>query len=112
MHMRYCMQCGTAMRDDAPYCTECGSRQAMPTDSTHTDNGIKDSGSFAWFLVGFFIPFVGFILWLAWMGVKPKCSKMAGYGVLTLVLLVLIVFALLLSGVGSPDSGTVSILFP
>ncbi len=107
------MQCGATMRDDALYCPKCGSRQAMSSDSTHKGNEIKDSGSFVWFLVGFFIPFVGFILWLAWMGVKPKCSKMVGYGVLTLILLflVLFAFALLLSGTRSPDSGSVSILF-
>lgn len=90
------MQCGASMRDDAPYCSECGSRQSMAARTTRDESRINDSGSFAWFVVGFFFPLIGIILWLAWMGVKPKCSRMAGYGVLAVFLLGLAVFAILL----------------
>lgn len=48
---------------------------------------VNDSGSIGWAFLGFFIPLVGFILWLAWMDTKPKCSRMSGLGVLSFVVL-------------------------
>lgn len=46
------------------------------------NNKSEDSGSAGWGVLGFFIPIVGFILWLVWKDDKPKCSKAAGIGCL------------------------------
>lgn len=42
----------------------------------------QDKGSFGWAVLGFFIPIVGLILWLAWKGTRPNDAKKAGKGAL------------------------------
>ena len=51
---------------------------------------VTDSGSFGWAVLGFLIPLVGLVLFLAWKNTKPKCAKMAGIGALVSVILGLI----------------------
>ena len=45
-----------------------------------------DTGNWGWFVLSFFIPPLGFVLWLAWTGVKPLCSARCGWGCLAGVL--------------------------
>ncbi|MBQ7700998.1 MAG: zinc ribbon domain-containing protein [Candidatus Methanomethylophilaceae archaeon] len=77
--MAYCRQCGRQIADDCTFCPDCGARQR---ELVYV-NQVYDSGSIGWFILGFFFPLIGFILWLAWLSTKPKCSKMAGLGALT-----------------------------
>ncbi|GAA6323436.1 hypothetical protein F350042L8_05340 [Fusobacterium ulcerans] len=49
-----------------------------------------DRGGFAWGFLGFFIPIVGFILWLVWRDEKPKTAKSLGIGALVGVIIVFI----------------------
>lgn len=51
----------------------------------------RDRGGFWWGLLGFVIPLVGLVLFLAWQDTKPRCSRAAGTGALINVLLVIIV---------------------
>ena len=51
-------------------------------------------------VLGFFIPLVGFILWLAWMDNKPKCSRMAGIGVLCFIVAIVVFMASLMIMLG------------
>lgn len=82
--MAFCRNCGMEIGEGTIYCPGCGANQnGMPTADYRP---VNDSGSIGWAILGFFIPLVGFILWLAWMGVKPKCSKMAGLGVLVFII--------------------------
>ena len=46
-----------------------------------------DRGGFAWGFLGFFIPLVGFILWLVWRDEKPKTAKSLGIGALVGVII-------------------------
>lgn len=46
-----------------------------------------DRGGFAWGFLGFFIPIVGFILWLVWRDEKPKTAKAVGIGALVSVII-------------------------
>lgn len=62
-------------------------------------NPANDSGSIGWFLLGFFIPIVGIILYFVWRKSKPKCARMAGIGGLTGMLFNLI--TLLVTGLGT-----------
>lgn len=59
----------------------------------------EDSGSAGWGVLGFFIPIVGFILWLVWKDSKPKSSMAAGIGCLVSICLsvvsTIIVYAVL-----------------
>lgn len=71
----------------------------------NTQNDVKkteDSGSAGWGVLGFFIPIVGFILWLVWKDDKPKCSKAAGIGCLVSVCLsvaTVILYVVLIVGI-------------
>ena len=46
-----------------------------------------DRGGFAWGFLVFFIPIVGFILWLVWRDEKPKTAKSLGIGALVGVII-------------------------
>lgn len=46
-------------------------------------NNNQDTGSLGWWFLGFFIPFVGVILFIVYLGSKPKTAKMAGWGALS-----------------------------
>ena len=46
-----------------------------------------DRGGFAWGFLGFFIPIVGFILWLVWRDEKPKTAKSLGIAALVGVII-------------------------
>ncbi|MBE6528437.1 MAG: zinc ribbon domain-containing protein [Thermoplasmata archaeon] len=74
-------------------CPNCGvQQQPIRYESNKND----DSGSIGWFILGFFFPLIGFILWLVWMKDKPKCSKMAGLGALTPIILFAVLFVLII----------------
>lgn len=74
----YCRNCGSKIDDNSAYCTRCGARI---DDIVHPND--SDEGSSVWFAVlGFFIPIVGFILFLVYEGKKPKRAKAAGKGAL------------------------------
>ena len=47
-----------------------------------TENSKEDKGGFWWSCLGFFVPMVGFILWLVWRDEKPKTAKVLGIGAL------------------------------
>lgn len=80
-----------------------GSYQVPPTQQRETPQvqyvvqqapakpPVEDSGSFGWAVLGFFIPLVGFILWLVWKDEKPQSAKMSGIGALVGILFSLIV---------------------
>lgn len=86
--MAYCRKCGAVIDDQAAFCPNCGVQQ----NEIVTTNKIHDSGSIGWAILAFLIPPVGFILWLAWMDVKPRCSRMCGRGLLTLIALIVLSF--------------------
>ena len=107
----FCRRCGKEMPDGATYCPSCGEPQSgSPTaqQPNYQQSMVYDSGSFGWAILGFLIPIVGLILWLAWMDVKPKSGKMAGLGALTavifsIVLWIVIIAIILILG---PDTTT------
>lgn len=111
--MAYCRKCGTQIDDEAVFCPNCGVQQQA---IKYEKSGSYDSGSAGWFILGFFFPLVGFILWLVWMNDKPKSAKMAGLGALTpiilaVVLVVLIFVLAFFSALLSPsDSNTEEII--
>lgn len=59
---------------------------------------VEEKGNAGWAVLGFFIPLVGFILWLVWRESKPADSKMAGIGcligVVASVIITIVSFAL------------------
>ena len=73
--MKYCKNCGKELHDAAVICPHCGVPQEKMPDPA-------DSGSIGCGILGFLIPLVGLILYLAWKGPKPASARMAGIGAL------------------------------
>lgn len=80
------------------------SQNVSATQSQQTDS---EGSTVGWGILGFFIPIVGFILWLVWKDEHPARSRSAGIGCLVSVCLgvvgsiiyIIILFAIL--GLGS-----------
>ncbi|PWG65582.1 hypothetical protein DF196_06505 [Bifidobacterium callitrichidarum] len=51
-----------------------------------------DTGSFGWAVLGFFLPIVGFILWIIWHSKRPDDARMAGEGALVGVVVAMVLF--------------------
>ena len=69
-----------------------------------------DTGSFGWAVLGFFIPFVGLILWLVWKDSKPVSAEQAGRGALvsvtiTITLTIVVTVAIIMIS-GTPSTMT------
>ena len=100
--MKTCTSCRSQLPDTYTACPNCGStnlvfdqssmyqgqpvmpgqpmgnmQQPMPGPYAQS---VDDKGSIGWGILGFFIPLVGFILWLCWKNTKPKTAKVAGLG--------------------------------
>ncbi len=85
--MKFCTQCGKQLVDEAVVCPSCGCSQGNLTP-THRD----DSKSFAWALLGFFFPLIGFILYCVWYSTTPLKAHSVGKGALIGLVLPLILF--------------------
>lgn len=122
--MPYCTQCGKEMDENASFCPQCGTPRGggyreQPYDPSQNDpyNNPRpqyqaapaqyDSGSIGWAILGFFIPLVGLILFLVWIGNKPKSAKMAGLGALVNVIFNIVIYVVvfvILLGSSSPTT--------
>ena len=81
--MKVCQSCNKYIDDGAIFCPNCGARQ----DGTIFSGGGFDGGyygapyrrerPFLYSLLGFFIPIVGFILWIIWRDTRPEASRAA-----------------------------------
>lgn len=82
------------------------SQNVSATQSQQTDS---EGSTVGWGILGFFIPIVGFILWLIWKDEHPARAKSAGIGCLVSICLgvvgvivyVVLVFVILGIGVGA-----------
>lgn len=82
------------------------SQNVSATQSQQTDS---EGSTVGWGILGFFIPIVGFILWLIWKDEHPVRAKSAGIGCLVsiclgvvgVILYVVLVFVILGIGVGA-----------
>ena len=75
----YCSNCGKEINDQAVICVHCG---CSVTAKTGTQLPDYDKGGIGWGILGFLFPLVGFILYLAFLGNRPKSAKSAGAGAL------------------------------
>ena len=75
----YCRKCGKEVDDEAIICPYCG---------CSTSGGkVNDSKSMGYAVLGFFLPVVGFILWLVWKDEYPLRASSCGKGALVSVIL-------------------------
>ena len=99
--MKYCSNCGSPINDGDNVCSNCGNKVTITSkennqrsnDSTEVKSYekasslqesqvSKDTGSPWWAVLGFFIPLVGFILFLVWRTTQPNNAKSSGFGAL------------------------------
>lgn len=97
-----------------------GVNYTLPSNGRNVQNGglgasstqvqsVKEGGTVGWGILGFFLPIVGFILWLVWKDEHPARSRSAGIGCLVsvclgvvgVILYVVLVFVILGIGVGA-----------
>lgn len=90
--MKYCSKCGKEIMDEALICPGCGCAQENIVQGNIQNK--ENSNNIGWSFLGFFIPIVGVILYLVWIGTSPKKAKAAGLGALIGFVL------LLISGIG------------
>ena len=67
-----------------PFGSGCnaGSPQGFNYDQYKQDHGENEQASAGWGVLGFFFPFVGLILYIAWYDKHRKRAKIAGKGAL------------------------------
>lgn len=73
--LRFCAKCRAKIPTGSSFCAKCGT----PWGSA---GAADDAPSFAFGLLGFLIPIVGFILWLVQKGTHPQRAASAGRGAL------------------------------
>lgn len=107
--MKYCSKCGKEIMDEAVICPGCGCAQENNVQNNVQGNSVpqikeafsdiqKEAWSNSgWFLLGFFIPIVGLILYLVWKETSPSKAKAAGYG--ALIGFVISLFGWLIAGI-------------
>lgn len=118
----YCEKCGQFVQDGASFCQNCGNslKHSYNEFNYSNDNNIyeNDKPNFWFALLGFIIPIVGLILFIAYEGKQPKKAKSAGKGALISVIIKVIIsvvfFIMNCVGVGSlvnyitDDNGDIS----
>jgi len=85
--MNYCSNCGEKINSNEINCSKCG----QPLQN----NNPNDTGSIGLVLLGFFVPLIGMILFIAWHNSYPKKSKSCGKGALIGFILSIIIAVLL-----------------
>lgn len=80
----FCSRCGAKLSEGSEFCSECGNSLKEVTE-----NQVKESSgsSFAWGILGFFVPIAGLILYLIWKQERPSDAKAAGLGALICLIL-------------------------
>lgn len=83
--MSYCRNCGAEISEKAVICPKCG----VPTEKLRsTSHNSNDSGNIGWGILGFILPIVGLILFIAWKDSKPEAAKAASIGALIKVIII------------------------
>lgn len=77
--MRYCKECGSAVDERNKYCISCGNPMG-PLSPKIEHHNLEYEGSYAWFIMGFFFPVVGIVLFFVWLHNKRKSSRSALLG--------------------------------
>ena len=108
--MKFCINCGTQIDDNAQFCPACGAPQQIAQQPGQQQSAQQqysqsqygqyqygqygqqqpyqkpvdpsDAPSTGFGVLGFLFPLVGFILWLVWKDTMPQRAKSTGKGAL------------------------------
>ena len=118
---RFCRNCGAAMTPQSdPFASESGAARQGEPDAYRSScdkgfdynayqdrHGENEDVSKGWIALGFFLPFIGFILFLVWYDEHRKRAKYVGKGVLigviaavVFVILIPIIIAVITIAIG------------
>ena len=86
----YCKNCGCSLPDDATKCENCGAVLSYGFEAGKTNPVKEEKGSVLLGILGFMVPLIGLILYLAMMHSEPKKAKSAGKGALTAFIIYLV----------------------
>ena len=75
--MKYCVNCGKELNDEAVTCIHCGS--AVSEGQT---NNLNEAPKIGFAILGFFFPIIGLILYIVYCDSSPLKAKSAGKGAL------------------------------
>ena len=96
--MKYCRTCGADMVDNAVVCIRCGCAATGISQQAAYGQNPNDAPSKGFAILGFLIPVLGFILWLAWNNSSPQkaksCGKGALWGTLVFITAIIILFVM------------------
>ena len=111
-----CSKCGFKVGENDVFCPNCGSKVVKKKETTKVvaekvevdDEKVDQSGqySWAWGILGYFVPLVGLILFIVWNDTRKKDAKAAGIGALIktiisfVVLIIWIIFVVLIGVAG------------
>lgn len=96
-----CPHCGMRINTNQMY-----SAQQNPIYTNQPQHVHADSPSFGFGCLSFFIPLVGFILWLVWRKDFPHKAKSAGIGALiNIILNIIIIVSVVVAGPNSGGNG-------
>lgn len=100
---KFCGKCGTETKDGkCPKCDKTVKKtekvKAEKVDTKKTENKkvevVNEKASFAWVILGFFVPIAGLVLFIVFMNKRKDISKKAGIGALVGVIKNIIVIIL------------------
>ena len=91
---KFCTNCGKEINENQDICLNCGS--FIEKDNHYSNPVSNDTGSLGWAFLGFFVPLVGLILFLAWKNEKPKTAKKAGVGALIRVIITVVLYLVII----------------
>ena len=100
----FCTKCGKEIMDEAVICVHCGCSTQNPQTIVPANNDAPSTGMA---VLGFFIPLVGFIIWLINKDTKPLMAKSAGKGAL-IGFIVSLIFSILYGAVVGSMIGSIA----
>ena len=100
----FCPKCGTSIPEGSTVCPNCNDSM----NETSTIVSEKSGSSFAWGILGFFIPLVGLILFLSWKKERPSDSKAAGIGALISVIASIVLYIIFFVFIFAATKSTIS----
>lgn len=101
----YCRNCGNKVQESEKFCTNCGNKievtsttngsiasRTISVNSQNITSNYQEGNTLGWGILGFFMPLIGFILFVVWQKDRPKASKSSGIGALICLIVVILIY--------------------
>ena len=91
----YCKKCGDQVTEEDKFCPSCGTEVTIEQQVSNSSNqfqGNDDAPNFGFALLGFFVPFVGIILYFIWKNEFPLKARSCIRGALVTISISIFLF--------------------